>query len=165
MKQIENLQLSLHALSKDIIGNYCMGRFDGAAAYADSMAQLAAVVAAMLNASHDIDKNEGKLIAGGLTREQREAAKKRLRLAGQRMGQAERKLADVMAAVDKASQPIVQMDVERLRQHWTSTPKELHAALKVSDAQLQELEAMGMHGAVINLDDPMANRPQGSGLN
>ena len=165
MKQIEELQLSLHLLSKDTVGNYCMGAYDRSAAYANAISQLAAVVSAMLNALHDIDKNEEKLAAGGLVREERESIKKRLFQARQAFGRAEKKLGEVGPIVEKASRAAEVMDVERIARCYPKAPKQLREILTVSDKAMEEMEAAGMRGTVINLADLGANVPKGMTMN
>ena len=165
MKKIEELQLSLHLLSKDTVGNYCMGAYDRSAAYANAMSQLAAVVSTMLNALHDIDKNEEKLAAGGLVREQRESSKKRLWEARQAFGRAEKRLEEVGPIVEKASRAAEVMDVERIARYYPKAPERLRELLSVSDKAMEEMVAAGASGTVINLADPGANIPEGMTMN
>ena len=165
MKQIEELQLSLHALSKDIVGNYCSGAYDRAAEYANAMAELAAVVSGMLAASHDIDKNEAKLAAGGLAREQREVAKKKLFVARQALARSQRRLEHVGAVVAKASRPMTTFDAQRFERYMSQAPDELRDILRVPESMMKDLEALGLSGVLVDLDDPKANVPRGTTLN
>lgn len=165
MKEIEKLVSTLNALSKDLVGNYCMGAYDRAAGYADAMAKMAAVASTMLEALHDIDKNEAKLVTGGLPREQRDSIKKALWWARKKLAQAEGRVNEINAIAYKASEPIRTMDVERIERYMKAAPRRLHDIITHSGDSIEKLQAAGANITVVNLSDSKDNRPAGMELN